>query len=63
MYYKIIIILSILLSYPFAQRSPRDFERELKAQNSAIQSLKDEIEATKKINHPIVKNKVDQNKK
>ena len=48
MYYKIIIILSILLSYPFAQRSPRDFERELKAQNSAIQSLKDEIEATKK---------------
>ena len=43
-----IIILSILLSYPFAQRSPRDFERELKAQNSAIQSLKDEIEATKK---------------
>ena len=48
MYYKIIIILSILLSYPSAQRSPRDFERELKAQNSAIQSLKDEIEATKK---------------
>ena len=37
-----------MLSYPFAQRSPRDFERELKAQNSAIQSLKDEIEATKK---------------
>ena len=48
MYYKIIINLYILLSYPFAQRSPRDFERELKAQNSAIQSLKDEIEATKK---------------
>jgi len=48
MYAKIIIILSILLSYPYAQRSPRDFERELKAQNSAIQSLKDEIEATKK---------------
>ena len=48
MYTKIIIILSVLLSYSFAQRSPRDFERELKAQNSAIQSLKDEIEQTKK---------------
>ena len=48
MYTKIIIILYLLLSYSFAQRSPRDFERELKAQNSAIQSLKDEIEQTKK---------------
>ena len=48
MYTKIIIILSLLLSYSFAQRSSRDFERELKAQNSAIQSLKDEIEQTKK---------------
>ena len=48
MYTKIIIILSFLLSCSFAQRSPRDFERELKAQNSAIQSLKDEIEQTKK---------------
>ena len=45
---KIIIILPFLLSYTFAQTSPRDFERELKAQNSAIQSLKDEIEVTKK---------------
>ena len=48
MFVKIIIILPFLLSYTFAQTSPRDFERELKAQNSAIQSLKDEIEVTKK---------------
>ena len=48
MFVKIIIILPFFLSYTFAQTSPRDFERELKAQNSAIQSLRDEIEVTKK---------------
>ena len=48
MMFKIIFILTLILGSAFSQRSQRDFERELKAQNSAIQSLKDEIEATKK---------------
>ena len=45
---KKIFILTLFLVSAFSQRSQRDFERELKAQNSAIQSLKDEIESTKK---------------
>ena len=45
---KIFIISITFFSLAFSQRSQRDFERELKAQNSAIQSLKDEIETTKK---------------
>ena len=48
MMFKIIFILTLILGSAFSQRSQRDFERELKAQNSAIQSLKDEIETTKK---------------
>ena len=45
---KIFIISIAFFSLAFSQRTQRDFERELKAQNSAIQSLKDEIETTKK---------------
>ena len=45
---KKIFILTLFLVSAFSQRTQRDFERELKAQNSAIQSLKDEIESTKK---------------
>ena len=45
---KIFIISITFFSLAFSQRTQRDFERELKAQNSAIQSLKDEIETTKK---------------
>ena len=45
---KIFIISITFFSLAFTQRTQRDFERELKAQNSAIQSLKDEIETTKK---------------
>ena len=45
---KKIFILTLFLVLAFSQRTQRDFERELKAQNSAIQSLKDEIESTKK---------------
>ena len=47
MMFKIIFILTLILGSAFSQRSQRDFERELKAQNSAIQSLKDEIETIK----------------
>ena len=32
----------------FAQRSQQDFQKELEAQSSAIQSLKNEIKATQK---------------
>lgn len=45
---KIFIISITFFSLAFSQRTQRDFERELKAQNSAIQSLRDEIETTKK---------------
>ena len=45
---KIFFISITFFSLAFSQRTQRDFERELKAQNSAIQSLKDEIETTKK---------------
>ena len=45
---RIFIISIAFICLAFSQRSQRDFERELKAQNSAIQSLKDEIETTKK---------------
>ena len=45
---KKIFILTLFFVLAFSQRTQRDFERELKAQNSAIQSLKDEIESTKK---------------
>ena len=45
---KIFIISITFFSLAISQRTQRDFERELKAQNSAIQSLKDEIETTKK---------------
>ena len=45
---KIFIISITFFSLAFSQRTQRDFERELKAQNSTIQSLKDEIETTKK---------------
>ena len=45
---KIFIISITFFSLAFSQRTQRDFERELKAQNRAIQSLKDQIETTKK---------------
>ena len=34
--------------FVYGQESQRDFEKELKIQNSAIESLKEEIERTKK---------------
>ena len=43
-----IILLMIFSGLVWGQRSQKDFENELKAQNSAIQSLRNEIEATKK---------------
>ena len=45
---RIFVISIAFICLAFSQISQRDFERELKAQNSAIQSLKDEIETTKK---------------
>ena len=44
----IIILLSIFLGWVWGQNTQEDFEKELKAQSSAIQSLRNEIEATKK---------------
>ncbi len=44
----IIILLTIFSGLVWGQRSQKDFEKELKAQNSAVQSLRNEIEATKK---------------
>tara|TARA_Y100000590_G_scaffold76474_1_gene84609 strand:- start:12072 stop:13268 length:1197 start_codon:yes stop_codon:yes gene_type:complete len=44
----IIISLSIFSGWVWGQNTQKDFEKELKAQNSAIQSLRNEIEATKK---------------
>ena len=41
----ILIILSLTICW--GQRTSHDFEKELKTQNSAIQSLRNEIEATK----------------
>ena len=41
-------ILTINKGSAFSQRSQRDFEKGAKSTNSAIQSLKDEIETTKK---------------
>ena len=38
----------LLVGFLWAQKSQQDFEKELKAQSSAIQSLRNEIEATKK---------------
>ena len=45
---RFFVISIAFICLAFSQRSQRDFETELKAQNSAIQSLKDEIETTKK---------------
>ena len=44
----IIILLTIFSGLVWGQRGEKDFEKELKEQNSAIQSLRNEIEATKK---------------
>ena len=44
----IIILLTIFSGLVWGQRAQKDFEKELKEQNSAIQSLRNEIEATKK---------------
>ncbi len=49
MFRHIIPVLFIFsVSVSWAQKTSRDYEKELKAQNSAIQSLRNEIEATKK---------------
>jgi len=49
MFRQIITVLFIFsVSLSWAQKKPQDFDQELKAQNSAIQSLRNEIEATKK---------------
>ena len=41
------ISLIFLLGFIWAQKSDQDFQRELKVQSSAIQSLRDEIQSTK----------------
>ena len=46
-YFKSISII-LLVGFIWGQRSQQDFEKELKAQSSAIESLRNEIEATKK---------------
>ena len=46
-YFKSILII-FLVGFIWGQRSQQDFEKELKAQSSAIEALRNEIEATKK---------------
>ena len=46
-YFKSISII-LLVGFIWGQRSQQDFEKELKAQSSAIEALRNEIEATKK---------------
>ena len=46
-YFKSISII-LLVGFIWGQSSQQDFEKELKAQSSAIESLRNEIEATKK---------------
>ena len=46
-YFKSISII-LLVGFIWGQRSQQDFEKELKAQSSAIESLRNEIEETKK---------------
>ena len=48
MYRQIIICLLAFQALILGQRSEQDFQQELEAQNSAIQSLKNEIKATQK---------------
>ncbi len=48
MYRQIIVFLLTFQALILSQRSQPDFQKELQAQSSAIQSLKDEINATKK---------------
>ena len=48
MYRQIIVFLLTFQGLILSQRSQPDFQKELQAQSSAIQSLKDEINATKK---------------
>ena len=40
----------LLVGFLWSQRSQQDFEKELKAQSTAIQALRNEIESTKKKN-------------
>ena len=42
------ISIILLVGFIWAQRSQQDFQKELKAQSSAIQTLRNQIEATKK---------------
>ena len=46
-YFKSILII-LFVGFIWGQRSQQDFEKELKAQSSAIEALRNEIEATKK---------------
>ena len=48
MYRQIIVFLLTFQGLILSQRAQPDFQKELESQNSAIQSLKDEINATKK---------------
>ena len=48
MYRQIIVFLLTFQGLILSQRTQPDFQKELESQNSAIQSLKDEINATKK---------------
>ncbi|HIA85320.1 MAG TPA: hypothetical protein EYO04_04865 [Candidatus Marinimicrobia bacterium] len=42
------VLLIFSVSINWAQKTSQDYEQELKAQSNSIQSLRDEIEATKK---------------
>ena len=46
---KTFICFIIFVQFVYGQESQKEFEKELEIQNSAIQSLKEEIERTKKI--------------
>ena len=45
---KTFICFIIFVQFLFGQETQKEFEKELKIQNSAIESLKEEIERTKK---------------
>ena len=48
MFRQIIICYFIIQGFAWSQRTDQDFKKELEAQSSAIQSLRNEIKATQK---------------
>ena len=55
---KTFICFIIFVQFLFGQETQKEFEKELKIQNSAIESLKEEIERTKKEYNLKVKKKI-----